>query len=162
MFCPFHQPEGKSNSSLHSLPRTPSACKILSAQSNAGGAGGVPARQYRCKRVVFVCDALAACIASASASASSSRRSSPFHGQPTGRRLPAAAVAEPGARRKSGRRDSSGIAHRLLLPVQDGGLRAAERVAARAREGWGLAPRSAGSLRVRRVVILPDAAQRPA
>ena len=49
----------------------------------------------------------------------------------------------PGARRKSGHRGNSGIAYGLLLPVQDGGLGAAERAVAP--EGRGLAPRSAGS-----------------
>ena len=39
---------------------------------------------------------------------------------------PRAAIAEPGARRKSGRGASAGIAHRPLLAVQDGEVRAAE------------------------------------
>ena len=54
--------------------------------------------------------------------------------------------------RTSGHRGSSGIIHRLLLSVQDGGLRAA----ARTQEGWELALRRAGSIRVRRAVALPD------
>ena len=44
-----------------------------------------------------------------------SRRSSPVRGQRAGRRLPAAAVADPGASRKSGHRRSSCLAHRSLL-----------------------------------------------
>ena len=63
---------------------------------------------------------------------------------------------------KSGHRGSSGIVHRLLFPVQDGGPRVAKRAAARAREGWGLAPRRAGGVRVRRAAALPDAARRSA
>ena len=64
----------------------------------------------------------------------------------------------PGARRKSGHRGNSGIAYGLLLQVQFGGLGAAERAVAP--EGRGLAPRSAGSVRVRLAVALrslPDA-----
>ena len=91
----------------------------------------------------------------------------PDHEVPT-TRIPAAAVAEPGARRKSCRRGSAGIAwaHHPLLPVPDGEVRAAERAThgARlraAREGWWLAP---GGVRVQRAVTvaLPSAARSPA
>ena len=48
---------------------------------------------------------------------------------PSGRRLPAAAVAEPGAQGKPGRRGTSCIARLLLPPRHNGGARAAERAA---------------------------------
>ena len=60
----------------------------------------------------------------------------------------------------AGRR-SAGIAHRSLLPVQDGGVRAAERATPRAREGRQLAQRHKGCARVRRAVVLPNAAPPP-
>ena len=59
--------------------------------------------------------------------------------------------------RKPGRRESADITHRPLLPVQDGGVRAAEQATPRARQGRRLAPRRPG-VRVRRAVFLPNAA----
>ena len=72
---------------------------------------------------------------------------------PGARQPPGAAVAEPGARPQPGRRGSACIAHRALLPEQDGGSRAAERATPRARQGPRLAPRR---------VVLSNAACRPA
>ena len=47
------------------------------------------------------------------------------------------AVPEPGARFQPGRRGSAGIANRPLLPVQDRGVRVAERATSWEREGHG-------------------------
>ena len=103
--------QGETNSSLHSLPRMPTACQKSSAQRQVCGGGRAPSRCRSChgycsrrKRTVFVRSAVAVAASSASSGcASSSRRAPPVHGQPTGR-LPAAAVPEPGARRQPGRR----------------------------------------------------------
>ena len=59
--------------------------------------------QRHCRQFAVAASS-AACPA---ACASSSRSSPPFHGRPKGRRLPALAVAEPCARRKSCRRGTS-------------------------------------------------------
>ena len=67
----------------------------------------------------------------------------------------------PGARRKSSHRRSSCMANHSLLPVQDGEVRAAEWVTPRAQEGRRLAQRRPGGVRVRRAVVIPDAAPRP-
>ena len=98
-------------SSLHSLPRMPTACQKSSAQRQVCGGGRAPSRCRSChgscsrqKRTVLVRSAVAVAASSAaSGCASSSRRAPPVHRQPTGR-LPAAAVPEPGARRQPGRR----------------------------------------------------------
>ena len=54
------------------------------------------------------------------------------------------------------------IAHCPLLPVQDGGVRAAERATLLAQEGWCLAPRRPGGVQVQRQLSYPTpaAAQR--
>ena len=107
----------------------------------------------------------ASSVTSTAAYASSSRRAPPAFGRPTGRlpgaavadpgalQPPGTAVAEPGARPQRGRRRSACIAHRALLPVKDGGVRAAERATPRARQGPRLAPRR---------VVVSNAACRPA
>ena len=68
----------------------------------------------------------------------------------------------PRPRRKSGRRGSAGIPHRLLLPVRDGGVWAAELVTPGAREGRRLVLQRQAYVRARRAVVLPNAARRPA
>ena len=57
------------------------------------------------------------------------------------------------SRSQTGRQGIACIAHRALLPVQDGGVRVTERATPRARQGPRLAPRR---------VVLPNPACRPA
>ena len=96
--------QGEANSSLHFLPRTPTACRKSSAQSQDSCGGRASSRCRRCHCDILVRSAVAvAAFSAASGCASSSRRAPPVHGQRTGR-LPAAAVPEPGARRQPGRR----------------------------------------------------------
>ena len=111
---------------LYSLPRTQSACKISSAKSdNILAAEEESLHLLLAPFVAFPNDNQQAA-----------------ESVPT----PRAAVAMPGVHHKFGHRGSSGIAHRLLLPVQDGGVRAAVAARAAGLEGWWLASLRAGSV----------------